>query len=139
MVGGRWWVVGVGVMVVSGCSSFACGLTRLIGRLSTRIAIFHGSRFRLSRLSHFSGVVSDPKPNVPSRTKLLVSIVEGCTNEGPVLKIYLNRRTVNRTFNTGLAGLSRICRKMTAPYARFNGSPVFRKLPGHVRVNECRS
>lgn len=143
-----WGQVVVGAMVVSGCSSFACGLDRLMGRLKTRIAMLHGSTFRLRRLRGFSGVVLSPNPNVPSRTNLLLRMVGECTNGGPVLNMYLKRRTVKRTFNNGLAGLDRMFRNMRAPVSVGGGrsgsgkggaSCVFGKLPSRIPMKHCRS
>lgn len=129
----------VGVIVVSGCSSFICGLDRTVGRLKTRIAMGHGSRFQLRRLRRFSGVLLSPNPNIPRRTNLLLSIVHECTKGGPVLKIYLNRRTVNRICKKGLAGLSRIFRNVRDPIDLATASCLFGKLPSAMRMKECRS
>lgn len=127
--------------MVSGCSSFSCGLCRLVNNVGPSVGIVEGSRVDITRVGTLTPrcVILSPKPGSPGSTNIYISITQRLNRCSGVLNIYLNRRSVYRTFNTGVACTGGLVRNGRDLYEISGGSLLFGKLPSRVRITHCRS
>lgn len=128
------------VCVVSGCSSFACGLMRCLNRLNRRLIMGEGSRASVSRVNDLRPgfLVVSPKPYDPGRTNVDLGTVRTFTNGVPIFNIYLKRRSVTRMFNNSIIRTRQLVRKGASGVFRSKGA-VFGNLPGPFPTAHCRS
>ncbi len=125
---------------MSGCSDFSCGLCRLVKRIGRSVRICEGSGVAVRRVRGLdpSTVVLSPNPKGPRSTKVYVSMIGRFRSGVPVIKMYLNRRTVYATFKNAISRTGELVRNGSSGVS-LSCSFLFGKLPGRVDINECRS
>ncbi len=129
------------ILLLDNYDSFTYNLYQYIQEVVTaQVDVIRNDQITLEEIFSYDAIVLSPGPGLPKEAGIMPQLIRAYADKKPILGICLGHQAIGEAFGAQLINLDHVYHGIETPIHFTNReSPVFKGLPGSIRVGRYHS